>query len=109
MPLKQNILLKYKCSELCCGKIIREDKWLEYCKKFHAFKTNRDYEIKRETIEYKVAGEKWLIYRFESENHPTATAASVAVAEAPEPHPCSASSDEVGNFRKNYYSLSCRW
>ena len=89
MPRKQNILLKYKCSELCCGKIIREDKWLEHCKKFHAFKTKRGDEIKRKTIAYKVAGGKWLIYRSESEVHPTATAAAaVAVAEAQEPHQC---------------------
>ena len=74
--------MKYKWSELCCGKIIREDKWLEHCKKFNAFKTKRGDEIKRKTITYKVAGGKWLIYRSESEVHPTATAAAaVAVAE----------------------------
>jgi len=91
MPRKQNMLLKYKSSELCCGKIIRENKWLEHCNKL---KTKRGDEIKRKTIEYKVAGGKWLIYRSESKVHPTATAAA-AVAVAQEPHPCSASSDEV--------------
>jgi len=47
MPREQNILLKYKCSEFCCCKVIRKDKWLQHCKKFHAFKTKRGDEIKR--------------------------------------------------------------
>jgi len=107
MPRKQNILLKYKCLELCCGKIIREGKWLEHCKT--RLRRTWRYDIKRKTTEYKVAGGKLLIYRSASEVHHTVTAAAaLAVAEAQEfIHQCSASSDEVGNFRQKYYSLSC--
>jgi hypothetical protein len=107
MPRKQNILLKYKCSELCCGKIIREDKWLQHCKSFHAFKLKRGDPIKRKPIEYKVAGGKWLDYRSKSDVQSDATIPSTAAhgdneavtealtAQEPD-NQCSRSSHEVG-------------
>ena len=89
MPRKQNVVVKYKCLELCCGKIVREDKWLQHCKNFHGFKTKRNEDIKRKPIEYKIDGGKWIAYGSKSDLHgdsTTAASATVTVAEVSENH-----------------------
>lgn len=62
MPRKVSISYKLKCLELCCGKIIRDDKWNAHCRVCHGFKSQRGDAIKHKTVEYKEAGGKWQRY-----------------------------------------------
>lgn len=62
MPKKQK-QFKYKCLEVMCHATIRHDKWLEHCKKKHAYKVKNKLDIKYKIIEFKCSGEdQWKPY-----------------------------------------------
>ena len=66
--------------ELCCNKIIREDKWLQHCKQSHAIKTRCSGDVmKRKTVQYKDSGGKCLNYPSNTQSS-TADAASSSTA-----------------------------
>ena len=50
--------------EICSNALVRKNKWVEHCKKFHAFKFPHGGSgtVKRKTVQYKNAGWKWLNY-----------------------------------------------
>jgi hypothetical protein len=95
MPREQKITVKYRCQEICCNLLVREDKWIEHCKKFHAFKFRHggSESVKRKAVEYKNAGGKWLNYNASATK--TTTEASTDLIETPIIHTSSQTTPEV--------------
>lgn len=70
MPQKLKKAFKYKCLELMCNMVHRNDKWLEHCKKKHSYKVKNNIDIKYKITEIKEGDGPWTPY-IEPSGHPT--------------------------------------
>ncbi|KAG8179010.1 hypothetical protein JTE90_014013 [Oedothorax gibbosus] len=71
MPKKQK-LYKYRCLELLCKAVVRQDKWNDHCKKKHSWKVKNNFEIKYKIVEVKPADSlKWLPYLEKNDSPPS--------------------------------------
>ena len=62
MPKKLKQLFKYKCMEVMCNTTHRKDKWLEHCKKKHAYKFRHNLNISFKMVEVKSGDGPWVKY-----------------------------------------------
>lgn len=59
MPKTLKRTFKYKCLEMLCNTIHRQDKWLDHCKKKHSYKLKNNLEIKYKKVEFKDGSGPW--------------------------------------------------
>lgn len=53
MPRALQRTFKYKCLEVLCNTVHRQDKWVEHCKKKHTYKLKNNLNIKYKIIEFR--------------------------------------------------------
>lgn len=59
MPKILKKQLKFKCLEVLCNTVHRQDKWLDHCKKKHIYKYKNKIDIKYKVIEEKIGDGPW--------------------------------------------------
>lgn len=59
MPRALKVVFKYKCLEVLCNTVHRQDKWIEHCRKKHVYKFKSNIDIKYKVVESKQGDGKW--------------------------------------------------
>lgn len=59
MPRQLKQSVKYKCLEVMCNTVHRQDKWQEHCRKKHAYKFKNNLKINYRVVEVKTGDGPW--------------------------------------------------
>jgi len=93
MPRILKKMFKYKCMEIMCNTVHRQDKWPEHCKKKHAYKFKNNMNIKYKVVEVKEGNGPFIPYTEENQDHQTHEASINILTSTTENLPAQASAN----------------